>query len=165
MPHSRSLYPLQIPYLLPLLPYTYLQPTTKDIKIDFSNVTEIFGYVPQIKLSNFSFPVLACNVDDIDQELIGWNDHRHSYDHHNLIFDVPWPGMKRKEIITGNTRDAANIADNPVYEDVTSFSTTHKSNEVSIESKGGETPIFSVVKHWPPEWKQQLITHTRIEAM
>ena len=58
--------------------------------IDFSSNEEIFGYVPQIKLDEFPFPLLACDIDDIDRGLIGWTDENRSYDFHNMIFDVPY---------------------------------------------------------------------------
>jgi hypothetical protein len=43
-------------------------------------VPEIFCYIPQIKLKSFPFPFLACNIDDMDQDLIGWSDPANSYD-------------------------------------------------------------------------------------
>jgi hypothetical protein len=50
-----------------------------------------------------------------------------SYDDYNLIFDVPHEGMKR----------AKNVASSAIR---------------SGEEQEGATPIFSIVKHWPPEW-------------
>jgi hypothetical protein len=49
-------------------------------QIDFTCVPEIFLYVPQIKLKAFPFPFLACSIDTLDQEFIGWSDPANSYD-------------------------------------------------------------------------------------
>ena len=98
---------------------------------DFSNGIglETFGYVPQLTVPGFNFPFLICNVDDIDVRLIGWNpygqeknDH-FNYDKHNLIYDVPHESL-------------------------------HRSRNAGVYHSGGNKgqPIFSVVKHYPPEW-------------
>jgi len=58
-------------------------------KLKFSDVYEIHGYVPQIPLYGFPFPLLICDTSDIDAELIGWKDPRNSHKFHNVIFDVP----------------------------------------------------------------------------
>jgi hypothetical protein len=55
-------------------------PNGQKQQIDFSCVPEIFLYVPQIKLKAFPFPFLACNIDTLDQEFIGWSDPSNSYD-------------------------------------------------------------------------------------
>lgn len=106
---------------------------------DFSNGIglETFGYVPQLVVSGFNFPLITCNVDDIDVGLIGWSDpngqeekEHLNYDKHNLIYDVP------HEIL-------------------------HRSRNVAADH-GGEKkgrPIFSVIKHYPPEWARQAKTN------
>jgi len=97
--------------------------------------------------------MLACDVDGIDQNLIGWNDPSRSYDYHNLIFDVPWPGMKRSKRILTNTRNTTSIAEQGDYE-----SKVRKGVRQSEQFKDGTSDdsdgdfIFSIVKHWPPEW-------------
>jgi len=63
--------------------------------IKFSEVPEIFGYVPQMKLLAFPFPLILCDVRGINDDLIGWTDPRYPHDHHSVIFDVP--GLVRKE--------------------------------------------------------------------
>jgi hypothetical protein len=55
-------------------------PNGQKQQIDFSCVPEIFLYVPQIKLKAFPFPFLACNIDTLDQEFLGWSDPSNSYD-------------------------------------------------------------------------------------
>jgi len=99
---------------------------------------ESFGYIPQMEVPGFHFPLLATNIDDIDVQLIGWKDpnrnneidpHR-NYDNHNMIFDVPHETLHR------------------------SRNTALDSSKPREERKG--RPIFSVVKHYPPEWALRL---------
>jgi len=109
------------------------EPTGTDQKIDFSSMP-IDGYVPQVKVWGYSFPLLACDVDGIDEGLIGWKDKNHSYDYYNLIYDIPFKGMKRLR----RKED-----DEEVEYGVRSL------DETNLVRK----PIFSIVKYWPPEWK------------
>jgi hypothetical protein len=73
------------------------------------------------------------------QDLLGWVDPNHTYDRHNLIFDVPISGQRRRR------------------------PGTHASEEDKPYGKRKETahgrsyrPIFSLVKHFPPEWRRRL---------
>ena len=45
-------------------------------------------YVPQVSMIGTSFPLLLCNIDNIDPALISWAPLYASYDDQNLIFDV-----------------------------------------------------------------------------
>ena len=127
----------------------------QDQHIDFSANPGIFCYVPQIRWGGFPFPFLACDIDRIDQDLIGWNDPHRSYDHHNLMFDVPWEGMPRKKMINENTRAIKQIAAHEGYQE--------NSNRLSVKTKSGQVsavrPIFSVISHYPPEWVLKLQDH------
>mmetsp|Transcript_9358 Transcript_9358/g.14529 ORF Transcript_9358/g.14529 Transcript_9358/m.14529 type:complete len:216 (-) Transcript_9358:1844-2491(-) len=82
---------------------------------------EAYGYVPQVTVPGFQFPLLACDVSGLNEGLIGWNDPYEAfpYDKHNLIFDVS-ALVKRK--------DRASISGD-AFE---------------------ESPAFSVIKHYPP---------------
>jgi hypothetical protein len=102
-------------------------PSGQDQHIDFSASDGSFAYVPQIRWGGFPFPFLACDVDRIDQGLIGWNDPSRSYDFHNVMFDVPWEGMPRKKNTQGDDRP-----------------------------RTLSRPIFSIIKHYPPEWAKKL---------
>ncbi|KAL7535279.1 hypothetical protein ACHAXR_006394 [Thalassiosira sp. AJA248-18] len=108
---------------------------------DFSSGVglESFGYIPQLDVIGFHFPLLACNVDGIDVRLIGWKDpnapnemdpHR-KYDNHNLIFDVPHDSLHRSR----------NVAVD--------------GSSMSCVGEGKIRPIFSLVKHYPPKWAQR----------
>ena len=63
----------------------------------------------------------------------------------NQIFDVPWEGMPRRKQPTDSARPS----------------------EASSDSNGGETkrkPIYSIVKHYPPDWKVKLANAAAAEA-
>jgi len=118
-------------------------------EVDYSSNAEIYGYVPQIRLPSLPFPLLACDVDDIFQGLIGWNDTNNSYDAHNMIFDVPWEGMKRRTRISGNTRNTGQINDQSEYAE----SAMTESSRLISESN----PVFSIIRHYPPSWLRKII--------
>ena len=57
--------------------------------------------------------------------------------------------MHRKKIIEGNTRNTANIKEQDEYIE----------NSTLIGSRAdlaGIKPIYSIIKHYPPDWKKQL---------
>ena len=57
--------------------------------LDFTNMIDgMMAYIPQIKAERFTFPLLVCDIDDVDVSLVGWNPHPSSYDEYNLIFVV-----------------------------------------------------------------------------
>lgn len=71
-----------------------MQPRGEPTDICFSQVEEKLGYpvsafIPQISLPQFEYPLLACDISEIDQNLIGWEDSANGMDVHNLIHDVP----------------------------------------------------------------------------
>ncbi|KAL9178347.1 hypothetical protein ACHAXT_001775 [Thalassiosira profunda] len=116
------------------------KPKGRDQRKDFSSGvgSESFGYIPQLEVPGFHFPLLACNIDDIDVRLLGWKDpnsqkssdpHR-NYDNNNLIFDVPRPALHRSRNVAADENGA------------TSEERTTR-------------PIFSVAKHYPPKWAMQ----------
>ena len=130
-------------------------PDGQDQHIDFSANTEIFGYVPQIKWPGFPFPFLACDVDTIDQSLIGWNDPTRSYDYYNLMFDIPYEGMPRKKIIYENTRNTTRIANQSEFFANSSHMIKQARKEAE-DSHRQARPIFSIIKDYPPEWAKKL---------
>jgi hypothetical protein len=137
-----------------------LQPEGDSQHIDFSSNPEIFAYVPQIKKIGQPFPYLACDIDDIDQGLIGWNDINHSYDYYNVIFDIPHKSLRRTKIMEENTRGTTTIAEQEEYECESSLSIAavtpagSSPTEVGYEvNKNTERSIYSIVKHYPTKWQ------------
>ncbi|KAL7547051.1 hypothetical protein ACHAWF_010371 [Thalassiosira exigua] len=92
-----------------------------------------------------NLPMLVCDIDDIDVNLIGWRDpnvknvsdpHR-NYDDHNLIFDVPHETLRR-------SRHEAN------------------SEYGRTPNRGRkDRPTFSVIRHYRPEWARKTSHDTR----
>jgi len=54
----------------------------EDQNINFSDVPSINTYVPQVQSEVYSYPLLACHVDDIDKDLLDWTDP----DHPDFVF-------------------------------------------------------------------------------
>ena len=119
------------------------EPSGQDQHIDFSANEEIFAYVPQIRWGGFPFPFLACDINHIDQGLIGWTDPAHDYDFYNLIYDIPWEGMPQRG---GAGLDVLDENDE-----------TEGEQMQSVELKSRKRPIFSTVAHYPPPWKEKLL--------
>jgi len=46
------------------------------------------GYVPQTRDPEFVYPLLACDLQDVDEDLIGWKDPVRGFDPHNLVNDA-----------------------------------------------------------------------------
>lgn len=62
-----------------------------DQRIDFSSIKhlhEIHGYIPQTRVEGFDYPFLACDIQGVDEGLVGWKDQFRGFDPHNLICDV-----------------------------------------------------------------------------
>jgi hypothetical protein len=135
------------------------QPEGESQHIDFSSNPEIFGYIPQLKFGGHPFPYLCCDIDDVDQGLIGWNDANRSYDYYNLIFEIPHPSLRRTKRIEMNTRYVTTIADSEGYEEAA---------QATADSRGGldgrtgsptaqrKTPLYGIVKHYPTKWQIDL---------
>lgn len=64
--------------------------------------------------------------------MIGWEDHNDTYDHYNLIYDVDYPGMKRAGVY-----------------DVEGYYKKIDNQSGDVPAETVNTPIFSMVKHWP----------------
>jgi hypothetical protein len=106
------------------------RPKGVDAKIDFKNVVEISIYVPQFKVDDFNFPVLACDIGGINTDWIGWSDPTDpSYNKHNLVFDVPHENMKRQN----------------GHESIVNDGVMTVNGKTESEP---QAPIFSLVKTW-----------------
>jgi len=61
-------------------------------KKPFSKLKDRFAYTPQVRVSGFKYPLLACNVDEIGPDCLDFEDpdseYPDGYHKHNLIFDL-----------------------------------------------------------------------------
>lgn len=55
---------------------------------NFSEISVIDSYVPQLKSVQYTYPLIACNIDNIDESLMSWKDPSKSYDYYNLTKDI-----------------------------------------------------------------------------
>lgn len=120
--------------------------------IDFSSNVEIFGYVPEIKRTAQTFPFLCCDTDDMNEDLIGWIDPTKSFDYHNLIFDVPHESLRRTK--------RCELSDD-IGVEMAGFHRSRRSG--SRKELGYETSIYSVIKHYPPEWQKKMAKENGID--
>lgn len=83
--------------------------------------------------------MLACDVRNINQDWIDWNDEGdQSYDKHNMIFD-----FSHRQIEPRRHRDPAHVVES---EDV---EIRLESEDVEISSNKTKLfPVFSIVKSW-----------------
>lgn len=66
----------------------HYKPTGNPSDLGFSDVKEIFAYVPQVRVPGLPMPTLICNINNIDRELIGWNDPMNGVNAHNVLYDI-----------------------------------------------------------------------------
>ena len=104
----------------------------------FMDIEDVYVFFILTCLINvISLQLIACDIDHIHQNLVGWKDPDKSYDEYNLIFDVPFKNMKRKRKIMESTKNLAKIMD-------------HK--DFKVDNVETARPIFSTIKQWPPNY-------------
>jgi hypothetical protein len=64
------------------------RPRGKDQHIDFSDVKVIDSYIPQVTSPLITYPLLLCNIDDIDPFLFSWQDEEHPHTTYDITRDV-----------------------------------------------------------------------------
>ena len=89
---------------------TQFQFTGDDQGIPFSSVNFITTYIPQVASSEFSYPLLACSIDEIDTTLMTWTDPHKPYSFYSLLNDA--------QGILGLDDDSAKKAFNRVFDRV-----------------------------------------------
>jgi hypothetical protein len=111
------------------------------MNVDFFNIPEeVRAYVPQISEPGMNFPLILCDIDDIDPDLVGWSDTRNGYDKHNMLLDAPRKGkMKRVRLVNEEGKLIEIQTD-------TFIATTSGGGDVALSQQ----KLFSTVKHWPP---------------
>ena len=79
------------------------KPVGKAQETPFTKVDFRSAYIPQVSSASFAFPLFACQIDNIDQELFDFQDPSRSY----LYYDL--------------TNDAEKLVSDNVVEDLTTF--------------------------------------------
>ena len=64
------------------------QASGDDQGINFSKVPTISSYIPQVHSKVFSYPLLACNIDRIDCDLLDWTDPDRPFAFYDLTKDA-----------------------------------------------------------------------------
>ncbi len=67
------------------------EPDGKDQLINFHQVKhleEVQAYIPQLRENGFEYPLIACDITNIDHDLLGWKDHLNGFDRHDLTHDA-----------------------------------------------------------------------------
>jgi hypothetical protein len=64
------------------------KPDGSDQGINFSDVRTISSYIPQVKSEQFTYPLLAVNVDYVGQSIFDWSDPARSHSYYDLTRDV-----------------------------------------------------------------------------
>ena len=92
---------------------------------EFSKQDSIQGYIPQIMVSGYPFPILLCDVDGV-HPFVGWKNSRDpDYDMSNVLLDVEKVSLKIDK----------------------RRSTSNDSLEKPTED---DDKVFSAVKFWDP---------------
>jgi len=120
--------------LLSVFKGTYSE-VSKDMEVDFSKVSDINAYVPQITVPDMNYPLIICDIDNVDPGLVGWRDSRNGYDKHNMFFDLPREARMRRVRSVNEEGLPIDVANRDMF---------LADEEVTQSQK-----IFSVVKHWP----------------
>lgn len=64
------------------------KPAGDDQGINFSEVGAISSYIPQVKSEQFTYPLLAVNVDYVGESIFDWSDPSRSHSYYDLTRDV-----------------------------------------------------------------------------
>jgi hypothetical protein len=93
----------------------------------------------------------VCDIDELDQDLMGWNDLNHSFDFHNVIFDLPMPGQRPMIEENRNT-----VSEQQGFRSGR-FPTGSRPGSQGFEVNSVKRrPIYSVIKHYPTKWQLEL---------
>lgn len=84
------------------------------------------------------------------QSLLGWTDRGHTYDYHNLIFDVEWEGMPRQK------KDESFVTNNRQREIISSIGQDPNQRK--------RRHVFSTINHYPPDWMKKIKNMKKSES-
>lgn len=101
-------------------------------------------------MDGYAYPFLLCDTDNVNAELIGWEDPYSHYDSHNVIFDVKAITKAKQKIREVDVDDA--------------FASDEFGADTTKAVSHSQTRMFSMVKSWgatsveeesaPPDVKQ-----------
>lgn len=60
----------------------------EDQDIAFSNVPAIDSYIPQVSSPMMAFPLILCDIKDIDKRLFNWEDDEHPHSEYDVTGDI-----------------------------------------------------------------------------
>lgn len=63
-------------------------PRGEDQNIPFSDVRAIDSYIPNVSSPLIPYPLLLCNIQDIDTQLFNWKDDANPHSHYDVTNDV-----------------------------------------------------------------------------
>lgn len=59
-----------------------------DMQMNFSNVDVISAYIPQVRSDMFLYPLIACDVEHIDEDLFDWKDPDRDYIYYSVLTEA-----------------------------------------------------------------------------
>mmetsp|Transcript_29490 Transcript_29490/g.44646 ORF Transcript_29490/g.44646 Transcript_29490/m.44646 type:complete len:879 (+) Transcript_29490:123-2759(+) len=67
----------------------------------FGELSDKFGYIPQVKVGGFRFPFLACEVN-APEEYLAFQDNNAEYPYHkhNLMYDIEWEHQEKEHLFS-----------------------------------------------------------------
>ena len=103
-----------------------MKPTGSDQRTPFSQNASTSSYVPQVQSNFFTHPLLAVNIDHVDESVFDWSDPERSHSYYDLTRDAEqllggnedmchrafgqirhWPpGGFREDVAGSNTKSA-----------------------------------------------------------
>jgi len=84
------------------------KPSTEDQGISFYDVRNIAAYVPQVRSSMFSYPLLVCSTRRLSDEVLDWTDPDRDYEYYDLTRDA-------EHVLTGGKEAGRNSFDRVTY--------------------------------------------------
>ena len=60
----------------------------EDQDVPFSDVQAIDSYIPQVSSPLIAFPLILCDIKDIDKHLFNWEDDEHPHSEYDVTSDI-----------------------------------------------------------------------------
>ena len=148
--------------LVVAVPFSFFGPyqnVSEDRRINFSDVTNISAYIPQVPSDVFSYPLFVCNMEGIGEEVIDWRDPRRPHAFYDLTKDAEkilegidvgdrvifsqmkhWPPQSQNSVnLEDSLLDRGGVLDDEDLSD---------SDADSFDFDGGKKDFLKQVKSW-----------------